>query len=108
MEHGAVTRISFGISVGAWLAGLLWMTVQNAYVSVFIIGACLGVYMLENWSLMEQIREKDGEIWELQKQVVGLRSVTRELGLANEVLEREKRIIRARNLPRRMDSTGSL
>lgn len=108
MEHGVVTRISFGISVGAWIAGLLWMTTRNGFVGVFIIGACLGLYMLENWSLMERIREKDNEIWELQKQVVDLRSVTRELGLANEMLEREKRIIWTRNLPRRMVSTGSL
>ncbi len=105
-----MTRIGFGISVGAWIAGLLWMTVQNGYVSVFIIGACLGLYMLENWSLMERIRDKDSEIWELQKQVVGLRSVTRELGLANETLEREKRIIwtRTSNLSRRWVSSGSL
>jgi len=103
-----LTRIGFGISTGAWLAGLLWMTTRNGFVGVFIIGACLGVYMLENWSLMERIRDKDSEIWELQKQVVALRSVVRELSLANEKLEREKRIIRTRNLSNRWVSTGSL
>ena len=88
---GVTTRIGFSACVAAWVTGLLWLVTQNALVGVFILGGCVGLYMIENWSLKAEVTELQAGTAELEKQVVVLRTAIHELSLANSELEVECR-----------------
>lgn len=107
--YGWPTRIGFGASMGGWLAAVLWFLLRSAYAGVFVVGFCLGLYLLENWQLHEALREESEKVVELEKQVVGLRSVVNELSLFNSEVEAERRRdARFRGRPTRGSSASSL
>ena len=85
------TRIGFSACVAIWVTGLLWLVTRNALVGVFILGGCVGLYMIENWSLKAEVTELQGGMVELEKQVVVLRSTIHEMSLVNSELEVECR-----------------
>lgn len=102
------TRIGFGVSTGAWLAALMWLVLRNAYAGVFVVGLCLGLYMLENWQLHEAVREETERVTELEKQIIVLRDTVGELSLMNSELEAEHRRAAFRCRPVRHSSASSL
>lgn len=102
------TRIGFGVSTGAWLAALMWLVLRNAYAGVFVVGLCLGLFMLENWQLHEAVREETERVTELEKQIIVLRGTVGELSLMNSELEAEHRRAAFRARPVRHPSASSL
>ena len=89
-RHDWTTRIGFGSSVGAWLAALLWLILRSAFAGVFIVGLCLGLYILENWRLVEALQEESSRVTELEKQVVALRASMNEMSLMTSEMEAEQ------------------
>jgi hypothetical protein len=90
-RYGWPTRIGFGVSIGAWLTGLLWMVLRSPLLAVFLTGVALGLCILENCWLSEVTRARADEIAELEKQVVVLRSTIHGMSLYNHGLEAEHR-----------------
>lgn len=85
------TRLGFAVFTGVWLTCLLRLITWNAWLSVFVLSACLGIYTLENWNLMDEINDMKNNTNELEKQVVSLRSVIEKMCRLNSQLEVEKR-----------------
>jgi hypothetical protein len=102
------TRIGFGVSIGAWLTGLLWMVLRSPLLAVFVTGVALGLYILENCWLSEVARARADGIVELEKQVVSLRSTIHEMSLRTRGLEVEHRRAAFRNRLTRGLSVSSL
>lgn len=75
-----VTKACFSISVGAWLACLLWLVVREPWAGVFGTGACMGWVLMGSLQLTEDKQALKQEIRELEKQVIVLRSRLSELG----------------------------
>jgi hypothetical protein len=48
---------------------ILWVSIKNAWISVFAIGMCLGVYVLENMELNEELQSMETQIGELKAQI---------------------------------------
>lgn len=89
-HHDWVTRIGFGASMGGWLTALLWLILRSAYVGVFVVGFCLGLYLLENWQLQEALQEESMRVTELEKQVVSMRATVNEMSLMVSEMEAEQ------------------
>ena len=102
------TRIGFSACVGVWTTGLLWLVTRNALAAVFIMGAVLGLYMVENWGLKSEVREMEGSVVELEKQVVALRTSMHEMCRTNADLEAEGRRALSRRLIQSHSSSRSL
>lgn len=69
----------------------MWLVLRSAYAGVFVVGFCLGLYLLENWQLHEALREEGERVTELEKQIIVLRGTVGELSLMNSELEAERR-----------------
>jgi hypothetical protein len=87
----SLTRICMAVSFGGWMSVSLWLIVGNPWVGVFAIGAVLGVYVLENGALQMGLGSARGDIGELEKQVVGLRTTIDRMARLNTELECERR-----------------
>ena len=84
------TRVGFGLSMGGWLAALMWLILRSAYVGVFVVGFCLGLYLLENWQLKDAVQEMETTVVELEKDVISMRAVLNEMSLMNAENQAEK------------------
>jgi len=84
------TRVGFGVSMGGWLAAFMWLILRSAYVGVFVVGFCLGLYLLENWQLKDAVQEMEMTVVELEKDVISMRAVLNEMSLMNAENEAEK------------------
>ena len=107
-RYGWPTRIGFGVSIGAWLTGLLWMVLRSPLLAVFLTGVALGLCILENCWLSEVTRARADEIVELEKQVVVLKSTIHGMSLYNHGLEVEHRRAAFRGRLSRGHSVSSL
>ena len=76
---------------GMWLSGLLWLLTKNQWVGVFAAGFSLGLYMLENWALDEELKKSYENVIDLEKQIVGLRSTISKMVLGSAAMEVEMR-----------------
>ena len=86
----SLTRICMAVSFGGWMSVSLWLIVGNPWVGVFAIGAVLGVYVLENGALQMGLGSARGDIGELEKQVVALRTTIDRMARLNTELECER------------------
>ncbi len=68
------TRGCFACCIGAWLSGASWLIARNPWVGVFAVGFCLGLFMLENWRLLEEAQSLQDNRTDLEKQIIALRS----------------------------------
>ena len=81
----------FASCLGMWLSGMLWLMTRNPWVGVFVVGFCLGLFLLENWALDEELRRSRENVIDLEKQVVGLRSIVSKMVLGTATMEVESR-----------------
>ena len=84
------TRIGFAGSLGGWLAAFMWLILRSAFAGVFVVGFCLGLYLLENWQLKDAVQEMELSVTELEKDVISMRAVLNEMSLINAENEAEK------------------
>lgn len=68
----------------------MWLILRSAYVGVFVVGFCLGLYLLENWQLKDAVQEMEMTVVELEKDVISMRAVLNEMSLMNAENEAEK------------------
>jgi hypothetical protein len=66
---GWFTHFSIATCFGVWTTALLWLVTRSAWVSVFILGACLGIYLLQSWILVDEVRELQDEARRLRARV---------------------------------------
>lgn len=76
--------------MGGWLAAFMWLILRSAYVGVFVVGFCLGLYLLENWQLKDAVQEMEMTVLDLEKDVISMRAVLNEMSLMNAENEAEK------------------
>ena len=93
-EFGWTTRVLFAVCVGASMTGVLWLVVRNTWVSVFVLGVCVGVAMLENWGLTEETRGLRYEIEERERDVIGLRVRMDEMAYTKSEVEYKRARLR--------------
>lgn len=51
------------------IALLLWAIDRNTWISVFVLGTCLGLYVFENMELNEELQDMEMKILELNAQI---------------------------------------
>ena len=92
------------------MTGVLWLVARNAWVSVFVMGVCIGMGMLENWGLIEEARGLRYVIEERERDVIGLRVRMEEMAYATKMMrDIENRRAGLRGGPLRMTkSCGAL
>ena len=54
-QYGWPMRLGFSVSIGVWVTLVMWLVIQNVWVSVFALGVCLGLCILEKWMLAEEV-----------------------------------------------------
>jgi hypothetical protein len=86
----SVVRVCMALSFGAWMTGLLWLVLWNPWVSVFATGVMLGLALLEGAVVREKNAGLMGEVAELEKQVVSLRTALDRVLCQAEASERAK------------------
>lgn len=104
----AVTRAGISLSVGAWLAGALFVVVEWPWVGVLACGTVLGYVLCEWWAAMAELRDRQQEVVELEKQVVVLKSAMQEMATLDSVCEARNRRAKFRASRDRWPSTHSL
>jgi hypothetical protein len=57
---------------GAWLSGMMLLVTNHPWASVFVVGVCLGLYMMENWDLNDELDKMQNEICQHEKHIVGM------------------------------------
>ena len=68
----------------------MWLILRSAFAGVFVVGFCLGLYLLENWQLKDAVQEMELSVTELEKDVISMRAVLNEMSLINAENEAEK------------------
>ncbi len=68
-HYNWTTYTGFAASIGLWTTALLWLVTRCVWVSVFILGACLGIYLLQNWMLSDEVRQLETRVAELQAEM---------------------------------------
>ena len=71
---GWITHISIATCFGVWTTALLWLVTRSAWASVFVLGMCLGMYMLQKWILVDEVRELQDEARRLRTRVAVLQA----------------------------------
>jgi hypothetical protein len=77
--------IALSLCFGALATGHIWIISQIPWVGVFTMGVFLGIYIQENWKLVEELKVLQENSSELEKQVVSLKTA-----LHNIILLKEK------------------
>ena len=55
-QYGWPMRMGFSVAMGVWITLVMWLVIQNVWVSVFALGVCLGLCVLGKWLLTEEVR----------------------------------------------------
>lgn len=105
---GLATKIGFGACFGVWTTSVLYFLTRNVWASVFVLGVCLGVYVLRSWALFEEVMALRGDVAELEKQVVYMRATISELSLMAGGYEAEMKRVRNRARPSRHRSLDGM
>jgi hypothetical protein len=71
---GWFTHFSIATCFGVWTTALLWLVTRSAWASVFVLGACLGMYMLQKCILDDELRELQDEARRLRTRVAVLQA----------------------------------
>ena len=83
----SITRACIALSTGVWLASLLYVVVRNPWAGVLACGSVLGFVLCEWWSTVCELRDRQEEVVELEKQVVVLKSAMQEMAVLDSVSE---------------------
>jgi hypothetical protein len=60
------TYTGFAASIGLWTTVLLWLITRCVWVSVFIVGVFLGMHLLRNLVLSDEVRRLQARVADLQ------------------------------------------
>ena len=60
------TYTGFAASIGLWTTVLLWLITRCVWVSVFILGVFLGMHLLRNLVLSDEVRRLQARVADLQ------------------------------------------
>ena len=72
---GLAQQAGFALGLGAWMTLAMWVVARVPWAGVFGLGTVLGWVLLDYWLVLEAEGECRGEVAELEKQVVSLRTV---------------------------------
>jgi len=72
---GLAQQAGFALGLGAWMTLAMWVVARVPWAGVFGLGTALGWVLLDYWLVLDAECECRGEVSELEKQVVSLRTL---------------------------------